>query len=50
MTLEGSPCPTLQRKLDFTRPSGKNSASTLALSKPDMPPMSSPSARAASMK
>src|SRR5262245_23085134 len=50
MTLDGSPWPTLQRKLDFTRPSGKNSASTFALSKPDMPPTSRPTARAASMK
>jgi len=38
------------RKLDFTLPSGKNAASTLALSKPDIGPQSKPSARAASMK
>jgi hypothetical protein len=48
--LLGSPWPRLQRKLDFTRPSGKNSASTLALSNPDIPPTSRPTARAASMK
>src|SRR2546425_4698485 len=49
-TLVGSPWPRLQRKFDFTRPSGKNSALTFALSNPDMPPTSSPTARAASMK
>src|SRR5207248_1792170 len=49
-TRRGSPWPRLQRKFDFTRPSGKNSASTFALSKPDIPPTSRPTARAASMK
>src|SRR5439155_18153371 len=49
-TFAGSPWPMLQRKFDLIRPSGKNSASTFLLSKPDIPPTSSPSARAASMK
>ena len=48
--MDASPYPRLQRKLDFQRPSGKNSASTFALSKPDIGPQSSPSARAAMMK
>lgn len=42
--LPASPQPRLHRKVDLTRPSGKNVASTLALSKPDMAPQSSPSA------
>ena len=42
--------PRLQRKFDFQRPSGKNAASTLALSNPDIGPVSRPSARAAMMK
>ena len=46
----GSALPRLMRKFDFQRPSGKNAASTLALSKPDIGPQSSPSARAAMMK
>src|SRR5262245_2060043 len=41
------PEPMLTRKFDFSRPSGKNAASTLALSKPDIPPQSSPTARSA---
>ena len=46
----GSPCPSAHRKFDLTRPPGKNSRSTASLSKPDIGPQSSPSARAAMMK
>src|SRR5262249_15593805 len=49
-TLPGSPLPRLQRKFDFQRPSGKKAASTLALSKPDIGPVSMPIARAAMMR
>jgi PhzF family phenazine biosynthesis protein len=48
--LAGSALPRLTRKLDLQRPSGKNAASTLALSNPDIGPQSRPSARAAMMK
>ena len=50
MTFDGSPWPTLMRKFDLMRPPGKNSSSTYLLSKPDMPPQSSPRARATIMK
>src|SRR5262249_8593071 len=45
-----SPWPRLQRKFDLTVVPVKKRASTLALSKPDIGPQSSPNARAASMK
>ncbi len=37
-------------KFDFQRPSGKNAASSLALSKQDLGPQYSPSARAAMIR
>jgi hydrophobe/amphiphile efflux-1 (HAE1) family protein len=49
-SLPASPWPRLQRKFDFTDVPAKNAASTLALSKPDIGPQSSPSDRAASRK
>ena len=49
-SFDGSPYPRLHRKFDLTVPSGKNSASTLAWSKPPIGPQSSPSARAAMMR
>src|SRR5690606_15725594 len=45
--LAGSPLPRLTRKLERIRVPAKNSASTFALSKPDIGPQSRPSARAA---
>src|SRR6476659_5239889 len=63
-SFDGSPWPRLQRKFDFTCPAGKNScsqpshsfpapknsSSSFVLSKPDIGPQSSPSARAARMR
>ncbi len=46
----GSPWPRLQRKLDRQPRSARNSSSTMALSKPDIAPVSSPSARAARIR
>src|SRR3979411_2994634 len=49
-SFSGSPYPMLQRKFDFQDVPLKKASSTLALSKPDIGPMSSPSARAASIR
>ena len=49
--LAGSPWPSVEMKFGLHRGvSAKNAASTLPLSKPDIGPVSSPSARAAMMK
>ena len=49
-TPAGSPYPRLTRKFDFQPRSARNAVSTFALSKPDIAPQSSPSARAAMMR
>src|SRR3970040_2739847 len=49
-SLAGSPWPRLTRKLERIEVPAKNAASTLALSKPDIGPVSRPSARAARIR
>src|SRR3970040_1918273 len=49
-SLAGSPWPRLTGKLDRIDVPAKNAASTLALSKPDIGPVSRPRARAARLR
>src|SRR3978361_188565 len=49
-SFEASPNPMLIRTLDFTSVPAKNSASTLAESKPTLGPVSSPTARKARIR